>query len=182
MITGRSVEVAIYTLTDRLRPWATVKRTGSKNRLHTGGQEASTTQLSPSLWMFLLVLKVPEKISFAHNSRSSFEFYLFSTVFYVCVCLRKRAGENECVCVQCWIPAESISISDLCVGAMLNISSMIFQLLLFTPYKEPTGFVTSPLMPIWIKQDDTLWKVSHSFVHFSTLFFCHCVHIWYPIL
>lgn len=169
MITGRSVEVAIYTLTDRLRPWATVKRTGSKNRLHTGGQEASTTQLSPSLWMFLLVLKVPEKISFAHNSRSSFEFYLFSTVF-LCVCVWEREQERTSVFV---CSAESLLrasvFSDLCVGAILNISSMIFQLLLFTPYKEPTGFVTSPLMPIWIKQDDTLWKVSHSFVHFSTL-------------
>lgn len=86
--------------------------------------------------MFLLVLKVPEKISFAHNSRSSFEFYLFSTVFLcACVCAEKGSRRERVSVFVC--SAESLLrasvLSDLCVGAILNISSMIFQLLLFTP-------------------------------------------------
>lgn len=136
----RRDEIAVYTLADRLRPWTTIKKEelGVLSLTMLGdNRPPPRSPLHSSLWMFLLVLKVPEKISFAYNSRSSFEFYLFSTVFscvrvaLVRVFVGGRGNECVFVCSAESLLRVSVCLRSVCMGntesAVWEISAVIIS-------------------------------------------------------
>lgn len=130
------MEAVVYSLADRLRPWATVKKDGLKEsspHWGTRGLHHSARAFGCFSWCW----KFLKRWALLTTLGAHLSFIYLAQCFYVCVCLRKRASENECVCVQCWIPAESISIfRSVCRGdtehQQHDISAIIIH-----PLKRP---------------------------------------------